>query len=101
MKLKIKPIKSSDVPVLSKIHTSIFKEWNPHPIKLERDFAPTYSKENLPGCFAVYDGKKIVGHAASRTLPLRVEGAPLEWAAYGNVMMLPECRGKGAGTKLN
>jgi hypothetical protein len=101
VKLQVKPIKASDIPALSAMHTSIFAEWNPHPMKLERDFAPTYAPDNLDGCYGVYSGSRVVGHAASRKLPLRAEGVPLQWAAYGNVMMLSECRGQGAGTELN
>ena len=96
--LIVKSLPAWAMPQVNKAFNSVFKQYLPRPIKLARDWTAAYKPANLAHCCGVFDGKKLVAQSASRRFTASIEGTSLPWASYGNVLTLPESRGKGLGT---
>lgn len=98
------------LPDLARLRIAVFRAW-PYlydgDADYERKYIQTYA--DSPGALVVgaFDGDRIVGastaapmedHAAEFAAPFRAKGYRLEDILYcGESVLLPECRGRGAG----
>jgi hypothetical protein len=98
---KLSPLKTSQLPELSRGFNQVFKQYLPWTIRLEHHFAPSYVPENRAFTCVALDGKKIAAHASGKAYGVRVGDARITWSSYGNVMTLPEYRGKGLASRIN
>lgn len=98
---KLSDLKTRQLPELSRGFNQVFKQYLPWTIRLEHHFAPSYVPENRAYTCVAMDGKKIAAHASGKAYGVRVGDARITWSSFGNVMTLPEYRGKGLASRIN
>ncbi len=99
-RVKIRPIEARHVPEVELHYNRVFIDYLQRHISLMRAEPGVYGKSNLGLCYAAFDGRKIVSHAAARVCPLKIAGARLNWASFGNVFTLLTYREFGLSTMV-
>ena len=100
-KISVRPMKPAMLPEMNRLFNAIFSDYFFRSMKLERDFAASYVPANHANALVALHGNKVVAHAVAKPADLKMEGAVLRWASFGNVMTLPDYRGRGIATRLN
>lgn len=100
-RIKIRTIEARHIPEIELHYNRIFSDYLQRHIPLKLAEPGVYGKSNRRLCYAAFDGRKIVAHAAARPCSLNIGGARIKWASFGNVFTLLTYRERGIATLIN